>query len=163
LPASKHFSELLISPAPILDEETAVRLRIAVARLSRALRPTSAGEAARLTPTRASVLLTIVREGQIGLSALAAGENLNPTMLSRAVSALVQAGLVARVSDNEDRRAAWVRSTPAGRKLAERMRRERTAALNHGLEGLSRDDRRAIESALPALEGLAKQLRDRRS
>jgi hypothetical protein len=42
------------------------------------------------------------------------------------------------------------------------MRRERTAALNHGLEGLSQDDRRAIEAALPALEGLAKQLQDRR-
>jgi DNA-binding MarR family transcriptional regulator len=161
--ASKQVFPLnLISPAPILDEETAVRLRIAVARLSRALRPTSAGHAAGLTPTRASVLLTIVREGQVGLSALAASENLNPTMLSRAISALVQAGLVARVSDDEDRRAAWVKSTPAGRKLAERMRRERTAALNHGLEGLSQDDRRAIECALPALEGLAKRLRDRR-
>lgn len=108
------------------------------------------------------MLLTIVREGQVGLSTLAASESLNPTMLSRAISALVEAGLVARVSDDDDRRAAWVKSTAAGRKLAERMRRERTAALNHGLEGLSRDDRRAIESALPALEGLAKQLRDRR-
>lgn len=133
-----------------------------MARLSRALRPTSAGQAAGLTPTRASVLLTIAREGQIGLSALAAGENLNPTMLSRAISALVDAGLVARVSDDDDRRAAWVKSTAAGRKLAERMRRERTAAINHGLEGLSEDERRALELALPALEGLAQRLRDRR-
>ena len=73
----------MISPTRILDEETAVRLRIAVARLSRRLRPTSAGQAAGLTPTRASVLLTIVRQGQIGLSALALAENLNPTMLDR--------------------------------------------------------------------------------
>ena len=152
----------MISPTPILDEETAVRLRIAVARLSRRLRPTSAGQAAGLTPTRASVLLTIVREGQIGLSALALAEDLNPTMLSRAISALVEAGFVARVSDDDDRRAAWVKSTPAGRKLAERMRRERTAAINLALEGLSDAERRAIELALPALEGLAEQLPDRR-
>ena len=150
-------------PAPLLDEETAVRLRIAVARLSRALRPTSAGQAVGLTPTRASVLLTIVREEQIGLSALAARESLNPTMLSRAISALVDAGLVARVSNDEDRRAAYVKSTAAGRKLAERMRRERTAAINHGLEGLSEDERRALELALPALEGLAEKLRDGQS
>ncbi|MDQ6748286.1 MAG: MarR family transcriptional regulator [Candidatus Dormibacteraeota bacterium] len=148
--------------ASLLDEETAVRLRIAVARLSRRLRATTAGQAAGLTPTRASVLLTIVREGQIGLSALAEAENLNPTMLSRAVSALVEAGLVARVSDDDDRRAAWVKSTAAGRKLAERMRRERTAAINRGLEGLPEAEQRAIERALPALEGLAEQLRERR-
>jgi DNA-binding MarR family transcriptional regulator len=162
--ASKQVSPflILISPAPILDEETAVRLRIAVARLSRCLRPTTAGQAAGLTPTRASLLLTIVREGQIGLSALAAAESLNPTMLSRAISALVEAGFVARVSDDDDRRAAWVKSTAAGRRLAERMRRERTAAINRGLEGLSEDKRRALELALPALEGLAEQLRDRR-
>ncbi|HEY5188805.1 MAG TPA: MarR family transcriptional regulator [Solirubrobacteraceae bacterium] len=153
----------MISPTRILDEETAVRLRIAVARLSRRLRPTSAGQAAGLTPTHASVLLTIVRQGQIGLSALALAENLNPTMLSRAISALVEAGFVARVSDDDDRRAAWVKSTPAGRKLAERMRRERTAAINLALEGLSDAERRAIELALPALEGLAEQLPDRRS
>lgn len=148
--------------APLLDEETAVRLRIAVARLSRRLRPTRAGQSAGLTPTRASVLLTIVRDGQTGLSALAASESLNPTMLSRAISALVGAGLVARVSDAEDRRAAWVKSTAAGRRLAERMRRERTAAINQGLEGLSEHDRRAIELALPALELLAEQLPGRR-
>ena len=105
------------------------------------------------------MLLTIVREEQIGLSALAARESLNPTMLSRAISALVDAGFVARVSNDEDRRAAYVKSTAAGRKLAERMRRERTAAINHGLEGLSEAERRALELALPALEGLAEKLR----
>ena len=147
------------SSTPLLDEETAVRLRIAVARLSRALRPTSAGQAIGLTPTRASVLLTIVREGEIGLSALATREGLNPTMLSRAISALVEAGLVARVSDDDDRRAAWVKSTAAGRKLAERMRRERTDAVNRGAGRLSEAERRALERALPALEALAEQLR----
>ena len=62
-------------------------------------------------------------------------------MLSRAISSLVADGLVARSSDDGDRRAAWVKSTAAGRKLAERMRRERTEALNRALAGLSEDDR----------------------
>ncbi len=153
----------MVTSPPILDEETAVRLRVAIARLSRRLRPTAAGAAAGLTPTRISVLLTVVREGQIRLSDLAEAESLNPTMLSRVTSAFVDAGLVARVSDDGDRRAAWVKPTVAGRKLAERMRRERTLALNRALEGLSEDDRGLVERALPALEGLAEQLKDRRS
>ena len=152
----------MVTAPPILDEETAARLRVTIARLSRRLRPTAAGAAARLTPTKSSVLLTVVRAGELRLSELAEGENLNPTMLSRVIADLGHAGLVERVSDAGDRRAAWVRATAAGRRLAERMRRERTAALNNALEGLSEDDRRSIERALPALEGLAHELRDRR-
>ena len=147
--------------SPAVAEDTAVRLRVAIARLSRRLRPTAAGSAAGLTPTRISVLLTVVREERIGISALAAAEGLNPTMLSRAISRLVEEGLIARVSDDGDRRSAWVQSTPAGRRLAERMRRERTDALNQALDGLPADERRIIERALPALEGLAEQLQDR--
>lgn len=161
--ASKQLSPgaSLPSLTPILDEDTAVRLRVAIARLSRRLRPTTAGSAAGLTPTRISVLLAVVREERIRIAALAASEGLNPTMLSRAISRLTEEGLIARVSDDGDRRAAWVQSTPAGRRVAERMRRERTDALNGALGGLSAADRRTIERALPALESLAEQLQDR--
>jgi DNA-binding MarR family transcriptional regulator len=152
----------LSSSAPILDVETAARLRIVVGRLSRRLRTTAAGSAAGLTPTRISVLLTVVRDGPIRLSELASAESLNPTMLSRVIADLVEADLLARVSDDGDRRAAWVKATAAGKRLAERMRRERTDALNEALEGLSPADRRQLEQALPALEGLAEQLKGRR-
>ena len=147
---------------PILDEETTVRLRVAIARLSRRLRPTAAGAHAGLSPTRVSVLLTIVRSEEIRLSELAETEGLNPTMLSRVISDFVAAGLVQRDSDDGDRRAAWVRSTAAGRRLAERIRRERTIALNRAMEALSESDRRLVEEALPALERLAEQLQDTR-
>jgi len=149
---------IVISPAPTLDVESAVRLRIAIGRLSRRLRTTASGSAAGLTPTRSSVLLTVVREGPMRLSELASIESINPTMLSRAISDFVDAGLLARASDDGDRRAAWVQSTTAGEKLAERMRRERTDALHRALEGVSAQDRRLIEAALPALEELAGQL-----
>jgi|BarGraIncu00222A_1022003.scaffolds.fasta_scaffold54856_1 DNA-binding MarR family transcriptional regulator len=148
--------------APIVDADTATRLRVTIGRLSRRLRPTEAGVAAGLTPTKISVLLSVVREGPVRLSELAGGEALNPTMLSRVIAALVELGLVARTNDDGDRRAAWVQATPAGRRLAERMRRERTDALNLALAGLPEPDRRLLEQALPALEVLADQLRDRR-
>jgi DNA-binding MarR family transcriptional regulator len=80
-------------------------------------------------------------------------------MLSRAISALVQTGLLARVSDDGDRRAAWVQATAAGTTLARRMRRERTDAVGSALEQLEDQDRRLIEHALPALEALAEQLK----
>ncbi len=161
--ASKQvFGDTLTPTAPLLDVDTATRLRMAIGRLSRRLRPTAAGTAADLTPTRVSVLLSVVRDGPVRLSALAATESLNPTMLSRAISYLVEAGLLSRTSDDGDRRAAWVQATAAGRKLAERIRRERTSALNQALTGLSPAERELIEQALPALEGLAEQLRERR-
>jgi DNA-binding MarR family transcriptional regulator len=152
----------LASPLPALDIDTAARLRVAMGRLTRRLRTTAAGSAAGLTPTRISVLLTVVRDGPIRLSQLASTESLNPTMLSRVISDLVETGLLARASDDGDRRAAWVQCTAAGKQLAERMRRERTDALNGALEALSSEDRRLIEQALPALEDLAEQLRYRR-
>ena len=82
-------------------------------------------------------------------------------MLSRSMSRLVDAGLVARTPDDGDRRAAWVGVTDAGHELAERMRRERTGVLNDGLAGLPVEQRRILERSIPALEALAEQLKGR--
>jgi DNA-binding MarR family transcriptional regulator len=141
-----------------LDLETAGRLRAVIGRLSRRLRPTPTAVEAGMTPTRISVLLTVVREGRIGLSDLAAGESINPTQLSRTIAQLLEAGLVERSADQGDRRAAWVKPTPAGKRLAERIRRERTDALNVALEALSPAERERIVAALDSLERLAEQL-----
>jgi DNA-binding MarR family transcriptional regulator len=145
---------------PDLDLDTTARLRAVIGKLSRRLRPTPTARAAGLTPTRISVLLTVVREGQIRLSDLAEAEGINPTQLSRAVAHLVETGLVARSADEGDRRAAWLRPTAAGRKLTDRIRRERTDALNAALTGLAPDERERIVTALTALEHLAEQLRE---
>ena len=144
---------------PSLDNDTSIRLRSVIGRLARRLRATPAGLAAQLTPTRISVLLTIDRRGPMRLSEVGELEGLNPTMLSRAISQLVGDDLVQRVSDDGDRRAAWVSATAAGRELAQRMRRERTDVVNEGLAGLSQAQRRLLEQAVPALESLAEQLK----
>jgi DNA-binding MarR family transcriptional regulator len=158
----------LMSPVPTpaqtvlaLAGEDIPRLRAVIGRLSRRLRPTAAGTAAGLTPTRVSVLLHVVRAGSVRLSELAESEGINPTMLSRVVSDLGEAGLLQRVSDDRDRRTAWVKATAAGKRLAERMRRERTDALNVALGELSASERAKLERALPALEALAEALKAR--
>lgn len=155
-----------LTPMPIISpptEATAPRLRAAIGRLHRRLRPTAAGTAAGLTPTRLSVLFTIVRCGPIRLSDLAGEEGLNPTMLSRVVADFAEAGLVTRVSDPGDRRAALVEATSEGRALCERMRGERTDVLDLALASLDEQELRALEQALPVLEKLARGLKGRRA
>jgi DNA-binding MarR family transcriptional regulator len=93
------------------------------------------------------------------LSELGESEGINPTMLSRVTADLVEGGLLERVNDEGDKRAIWVRATAAGKRLADRIHRERTDAVSLALERLSQDERRLIEDALPALERLADQLK----
>jgi DNA-binding MarR family transcriptional regulator len=107
--------------------------------------------------------MDVVRRGPLRLSEVAEAEGLNPTMLSRIVATLVERGLLERTSDEADRRAAWVKATAAGRRLAERMQRERTEALNRALDDLDSEHRRHILDALGALEGLADALKVRRA
>jgi DNA-binding MarR family transcriptional regulator len=140
--------------------ETASRLRAAIGKLSRRLRPTLAGTG--LTPTQISVLFTIARARTIGLGDLAAREGLNPTMLSRCVAQLSEDGLVRRLADPQDRRAAIVEITPAGRRLRERIHKERTDVLTAELARLDAEQGEALIAALPALESLAAQLEERR-
>jgi DNA-binding MarR family transcriptional regulator len=153
--ASKQVTEAATTP----DTDTANRLRAAIGRLARRLRPTEAARAAGLTPTRIAVLQTLNRRGPMRLSELAEAEGINPTMLSRVTADLVDAGLVARASDSGDRRAAWVETTAAGKRLGVRIRRERTDAVKLALATLPERERRRIEAALPALEQLADELK----
>jgi DNA-binding MarR family transcriptional regulator len=143
-----------------VDTETAQRLRMVFGQLARRLRPTKAGLAADLTPTRVAVLLNTVRNGPIRLAEVAEQEGLNPTLLSRTVANLAEAGLVTRIADETDRRSAWLDATPAGRELAERIRAQRTQAVQVALEELSPQERTLVEAALPALEQLAQRLHE---
>ena len=141
-----------------IDTDTAQRLRRVIGHLARMLRPTEAGLAANLTPTRASVLLNTVRNGPVRLADLSEQEGLNPTLLSRTVAKLAQDDLVTRTPDEVDRRSAWLDATPAGRELATQIRAQRTHAVEVALEQLPAEDRAQVEAALPALEQLAQRL-----
>ena len=139
------------------DDETSARLRTAIGRLGRQLRPTRAGSS--LTPTQISVLFTVVRDGPLPLAELAERETLHPTMLSRVLGGLCEAGLAARTTHPGDRRVALAEATAAGRRIRERIQRERSEALAVHLAELAPAERQAIVDALPALEALAERLR----
>lgn len=148
-------------PSPGLDAspsqaESITRLRAVISKLSRRLRPTVAGSG--LTPSQISVLFTVVRLGPVGLSELAEIEALNPTMLSRIAAQLCDAGLIVRSADPGDRRSAFVQATTAGRRIRERIHRERTQALSVHVEQLEEHQRQTLWNALPVLEELAERL-----
>ena len=142
------------------EPDPTARLRAAIGRLSRRLRPTVAGSG--LTPSQTSVLFTIVRSGPLRLSDVAELEALNPTMLSRLIGQLTDAGLIRRTADPGDRRAALVEATAHGRRLRERIHRERTRALQTYVDELDESQRETLWAALPVLEELAERLPARR-
>jgi DNA-binding MarR family transcriptional regulator len=135
------------------DSEGIDRLRGALTRISRRIdRQTSAGA---LTSTQSSVLASIAMKGPIGLGELADFEGVNPTMLSRVVGKLEDAGLIERRGDESDRRAARVEITPAGSDLRRDLLEQRSALLAERLATLPKDTVRAVLAAVPALEELA--------
>jgi DNA-binding MarR family transcriptional regulator len=139
-----------------LDADTTDRLRAAIGKLSRRLRSTVAGEG--LTPSQLSVLFTIARCGPVGLSELAETEAMNPTMVSRIVVELSGRGLIKRELRPEDRRAATVTATAEGRRLRERVHRERARALGKHVDALAADQQALLLQALPVLEELAERM-----
>src|SRR5262249_31815700 len=103
-----------------MDAELVVRLRGVIPRLARLLNETSTGE--DLTPTQYSVLALVRIRGPIGLAELAELEGINPTMLSRIVKVLDERGVVRRLPDPKDMRAARLEATPVGEQVHDRVR-----------------------------------------
>src|SRR6201996_2633992 len=95
-----------------MDAELVARLRGVIPRLARVLNDTSTGEG--LTPTQYSVLALVRVRGPLGLAELTELEGLNPTMVSRIVKVLDEGGLIRRLPDPDDLRAARLVVTPAG-------------------------------------------------
>lgn len=135
------------------DIDAADRLRAVIGKLSRRLRTTVASDG--LTPSEISVLFTVVRRGPLGLSELADLEAINPTMMSRVTAQLCERGLITREKRPDDRRAATVVATAAGRRLRQRVHVERARVLREYVGELDEPQREALLRAIPALEVLA--------
>ena len=140
-----------------MDTELVARLRAVIPRLARVLNDTSTGE--DLTPTQYSVLALVRGRGPLGLTELTELEGLNPTMLSRVVKALDERGLIRRMPDPGDLRAARVAVTPLGEQVHERIRQQRTKVLSECLHDLPPDTAARLLAAVPDLEVLAEALK----
>jgi DNA-binding MarR family transcriptional regulator len=140
-----------------MDVELVARLRAVIGRLARQLNETSTGEG--LTPTQYSVLALVRTRGPLGLAELTELEGLNPTMLSRVIRVLDDAGLILRSPDPGDMRAARLEITPAGEQMHERIRDRRTSVLTECLNRLPPQTAAALLDNVPALEALAEAVK----
>jgi DNA-binding MarR family transcriptional regulator len=77
----------------------------------------------------AAVLVRLELLGPVRLTGLAQDLGLDPSSVSRQVSALERSGWVARGDDPDDRRAQQLRLTPEGLEAVHRLRAERAAVL----------------------------------
>jgi len=140
-----------------MDDELVARLRGVIPRIARQFNETSTG--ADLTPTQYSVLALVRVRGPLGLAELTELEGLNPTMLSRIVKVLDERGLIRRLPDPSDMRAARVEVTPAGEQVHEQVREQRTQVLSEWLERLPIEIAEQLLAAVPALEQLAEAVK----
>jgi DNA-binding MarR family transcriptional regulator len=132
------------------------RLRLSATRLARRLRQESGTD---LTPSQLSALAAIDRHGPLTLGALAEVERVAPPSVTKVVTKLETAGLVARRTDGEDRRVAWVSVTPTGAARLAKIRRRRSVWLATRLAALDDMDRRRLSHALDVLDELAADTR----
>src|SRR5438046_2263448 len=107
---------------PVPVGTLAARLRLFATRLARQLR--QQGDTG-LSPSQRSALSTIQGHGPLTLGALADLERVAPPSVTKAVSKLELAGLVARQVDDRDRRVVRVTITTAGDALVAEIRQRK--------------------------------------
>jgi DNA-binding MarR family transcriptional regulator len=134
--------------------ETAARLRLVMVRLARALR--HQGSTA-LSPSQVSALASVDEYGPLRISALAAIESVGAPVATRVVASLEELDLLKRTEDRDDKRASLVELSEHGHTVLAAVWSERTIGLSSRLERLTPGERTRLESALPALEKLARE------
>jgi DNA-binding MarR family transcriptional regulator len=127
------------------------RFRLAVLRLARRLRRQSA---AGVTPSQATALSSLSRNGAMAIGRLAEREQITKSSVTRLVGKLEELGMVGRAADPADGRSWVIDITQRGAEYLADADRRADAYLARQFEALSGRDRRAIEAALPALERL---------
>lgn len=131
------------------------QLRVSLTRIARRLRA-QRGEA-DLSEGQFAVLTSINRHGPMTPGALAEHENIRPPSMTRTVNALVELGLVAKASDESDKRLVVVALTEAGRNEIKVTRRRRDAWLTKKLGQLTPEERQTLADASELLTRIASQ------
>jgi DNA-binding MarR family transcriptional regulator len=132
-------------------DDVAGRLALAVGRLNRRIRSGTGG----LSHGQLSALSTIVRQGPLRPSEVAAIEQVAAPTVTRLVTELEARGLVERTPDPDDGRSFFVSGTDAGIELLLEARSDRARAVTRILDGLDPEQVAALRAALPALEEAA--------
>ena len=146
VPVTSNAQRTATVPPP---DEIAGRLRRSMMRLTRMLRQHDDDD---LSPTLASSLFMIDREGPLSLGELATKERMTRASLTAVVDKLHRLGLIERRHDRQDRRIVRVQVSQAGRRRVNARRSRRTAWLTSRMEELSSEDLERLAAATEVLE-----------
>src|SRR5262245_7402240 len=137
-------------PVRVVDSvELANRLRPVLLLLNRHLRREAHAEG--ITGGQAALLGQIRHHPNLGVRELAAREGISAPSMTRYLDRLERADLIVRKRSDEDARRIRLALTPKGVRVLRSVRRRRTAWLAERLDGLSPDERRAVETAIEPL------------
>jgi DNA-binding MarR family transcriptional regulator len=115
----------------------------------------SGAAAGDLTLAQLSILVTLLDQGPIRMTDLAAHERVRTPTTTVAIRRLEKVGLVKRSRDPSDLRAVLVDITPRGRAVHGESLANRRAALAALLSQLSGSELNSLKAALAPLERLA--------
>lgn len=122
----------------------------------RTVRATVTGEPLR--GAQVELLRTVETQPGIGVAAAARSLHMAGNSVSTLVNQLVDAGLLERQVDPDDRRAVRLKLTETAKARLANWRRRRTELVSRALDLLSEEDLRALEAAVPALDRLLEAL-----
>src|SRR5437588_12915555 len=117
--------------------------------------PSGSAAGADLTLAQLSILVTLLDQGPIRMTDLAAHERVRTPTTTVAIRRLEKIGLVKRSRDPSDLRAVLVDITPRGLAVHRESLTNRIAALAALLSQLSESDLETLTKALAPLERLA--------
>jgi DNA-binding MarR family transcriptional regulator len=145
-------------PGPPVDSSTALEiaeaLRPVLHRLQRELRRES--QHPEVSPLQALLLASIIKHPGIGVTELAARENVRQPTISAHIKALESMGFVQRqANDPTDRRRVGLVVTKKAHDVIRTIKRNRTDWLARRLAALAPADLRAIRDAVEPLNRIA--------
>jgi DNA-binding MarR family transcriptional regulator len=141
-------------PQPAIAAAIAQDLRSVVSKLKRRLRDQA--DVGDLTPTQASVLVRLEKDGPMTTSSLARAEGMRPQSMGTVIAALEAAGLVRGAADPNDGRQTIQSITEACRQWIEEGRAARQDWLSRTIEArLSSEEQDHLLSAVKLLQRLA--------
>jgi len=123
-------------------------------RLTRILRQNDGDD---LSPTLASTLFTIARQGPLTFGDIARHERMKKPSVTAAVDRLEERALVERRPDPADGRVVWVAITDAGSREVDARRASRTAWLASRFAHLAPADLAALSRAAEIVDDLIAQ------
>jgi DNA-binding MarR family transcriptional regulator len=104
------------------------------------------------------LLMHLHRHEQCGISDLSGHMDVTAAATSQLVDKLVQAGLLVRVEDPNDRRAKQISLSPAGEAIVEKAIAERSRWVDDLIATLNTEEHQKVAEALQILTEAAKNL-----